>query len=168
MNNSRFLTLILRHKPDILKLTPDNNGWVDIEHLVAAGFTKEQLKEIVVSDKKNRFAIEGSKIRANYGHSFKVDLNLEKMTPPEILYHGTIDKFLDSILKNGLNSGQRNFVHLSCNIETALKVAKRREKHGKTVILRINSGQMKEFDFYRTANDVWLVKFVPIEFLDIK
>lgn len=166
MHNARFLTLILRHKPDILKLTPDNNGWVEIEQLIIGGFTEKQLKEIVVSDKKNRFTIEGSKIRANYGHSFKVDLNLEKKTPPEVLYHGTIDKFLSSILENGLNSGERNFVHLSSTVETALKVAKRREKHGKPVILRINSSQMKEFDFYCTANDVWLVNFVPINFIN--
>ena len=97
---------------------------------------------------------------ANQGHSVKVDLQLEEREPPETLYHGTVEWFMASILKDGLIRGKRHHVHLSKDVETATKVGARR---GKPVILIIDAGRMHRdgHKFYLSANGVWLTDAVP-------
>ena len=175
-NISKFLSLVLRHSPDSIGLQLDENGWADIEELIkksdsnGISFNLEDLNNIVNTSDKKRFAISESKtkIRANQGHSISsIDLKLEAMNPPEILYHGTVEKFIDSIKKVGLQKRSRQHVHLSKDIETATKVATRR---GLPIILKIKAAHMQQagFDFFCSENGVWLTKNVPVEFIEFK
>lgn len=179
MNNrvvttSKFLSLILRHQPELIGMQLDAEGWLPIDELVANAnrngkyLTRGLLDEVVETNDKKRFIIsdDGLRIRANQGHSVEgVDLNLEPNEPPEILYHGTVDAFLASIRKSGLTKQKRHHVHLSADEATATKVGSRR---GKPVILTIRSGDMHraEHVFYLSANGVWLCDAVPSEFIE--
>lgn len=171
---SKFLSLILRHKPDEIDLILDKNGWVDVEQLIQ-GFNRkgykfnfEMLEEIVNTNKKNRFCFseDFSKIRANQGHSKNVDLGLTPKVPPDKLYHGTATRFWPSICKKGLIRGSRQYVHLSQDIQTANKVGIR---HGKLLVLLIDSKSMYDqgLNFYLSKNSVWLTDHVPVEFISI-
>ncbi|APG31153.1 RNA 2'-phosphotransferase [Granulibacter bethesdensis] len=164
---SKFLSYILRHKPDAIGLTLDPEGWANIQELIAKAditIDLELLHEVVNTSDKKRFAIsnDGLYIRANQGHSIEVDLGLEPVEPPEFLYHGTADRFLDSIKNNGLYPQNRQYVHLSADTDTANKVGQR---HGKPVILTIHALQMhqKGHEFFQAQNGVWLTKSVPTE-----
>jgi putative RNA 2'-phosphotransferase len=170
---SKFLSLVLRHSPETINLNMDRNGWVSINELIENAnkyknmrLTVDLIKTIVKNNDKQRFIIsdDGEKIRANQGHSLTVDLELESKTPPDILYHGTASRFLDSILKNGLNSMSRQYVHLSSTEETALTVGKR---HGNPIILYINAKKMNEdgYKFYLSENNIWLVDKVPAKYI---
>jgi putative RNA 2'-phosphotransferase len=121
----------------------------------------DDLVECVETNDKQRFSfdVSGELIRANQGHSVEVDLQLEEREPPEILYHGTVERFLPSILKEGLVRGRRHHVHLSKDVETATKVGARR---GKPVILKIDAGRMHRDGqrFFLSANGVWLTDAV--------
>lgn len=171
-NTSRFLSLVLRHKPGTISLTLDENGWADISELIEkcnqhnVNLNKLLLDEIVLTNDKQRFAFndDKSKIRANQGHSITVELDLEEMMPPEILYHGTAERFLGSILMNGILKQSRQHVHLSANIDTAKKVGAR---HGKPVVLTVKASAMYNagHKFYLSQNGVWLTDFVHPEFL---
>jgi len=169
---SKFISLILRHKPEAAGITLDEHGWANVDELiegVSAKYTinMEILEEIVRTDEKQRYSFNEDKtlIRANQGHSIPVDVELPKLTPPEVLYHGTADRFEQAIDENGLIPKARLYVHLSANTDTALKVGKR---HGKPVIYKVNSGKMAEqgYEFFRSVNGVWLTKRVPAEFLE--
>jgi putative RNA 2'-phosphotransferase len=170
IKKSRFLSLILRHEPEKLGLTLDKNGWVPLYQLLSKmDMDMTTLEEIVATNDKKRFEFNGDKtrIRACQGHSVEVDLQLNRRTPPEFLYHGTQRAFLDSIKKEGLVKGKRNHVHLSADIATATKVGNR---HGsKTVVLTIKSGEMytDTFKFYISTNNVWLTDFVPYKYIII-
>ncbi len=171
-HHSKFLSLVLRHQPDLIGIVLDDAGWTDVDTLLAKAATKgtritrDELAEIVRSSDKQRFALspDGQRIRANQGHSVEVELDLPPTAPPEILIHGTVDKFLDSIRKTGLIKGSRHHVHLSADTTTASKVGERR---GKPVLLEIRAGAMAEAGhvFYLSANNVWLVDAVPPEFI---
>ncbi len=170
---SKFLSLVLRHQPEVIGMQLDPEGWLPVDDLIA-GFNAhghllslELLREIVATSDKQRFAFsdDGTRIRANQGHSVEtVDLNLSVSQPPNELYHGTVAKFLDSIRSQGLIKGSRNHVHLSADIETAMKVGGRR---GKPVVLTVHAHQMHEacFYFFLSANGVWLTDVVPPQFL---
>lgn len=168
---SKFLSLILRHKPEVIGITLDEHGWADIEELLA-GINKTRyidihmLEEIVKTDNKQRYSFSPDKkyIRANQGHSINVDVELKKETPPAFLYHGTGEQYMGSIEKNGLISKSRLYVHLSTNKETAINVGKR---HGKPVCYVVLSYLMVEdgYDFYLSENGVWLTKEVPAKYL---
>jgi putative RNA 2'-phosphotransferase len=170
---SKYMSFILRHHPEELDITLEDGGWAPIDTLVegmtANGYevTKEVLEDIVASSDKQRFAIneEGNKIRANQGHSVDVKLQLKKEVPPFELYHGTVEKFIGSIVKEGLKKMNRHHVHLSEDKETATKVGSRR---GKPVILTINAREMYTdgYDFYKSENGVWLTDTVPIQYLN--
>jgi putative RNA 2'-phosphotransferase len=171
---SKFLSLILRHKPEEIGINLDENGWVDVEQLIQ-GFNRKGyefnfaiLEEIVYTNDKNRFCFneDFSKIRANQGHSKRVDLGLTPMVPPDILYHGTATRFWPSICKKGLIRGSRQYVHLSQERQTASKVGIR---HGKLLVLLIASKSMhaKGHNFYLSKNRVWLTDHVPVEFISI-
>ena len=124
------------------------------------------LEEIVRTDEKQRYSFNAdkTKIRANQGHSVPVDVELEAVTPPELLYHGTGEKYVDSIEAQGLIPKSRLYVHLSADTETAGKVGSR---HGKPVIYTIDCRKMTEdgYRFYLSANGIWLTKSVPPQYL---
>ena len=168
---SRFISLILRHKPEAIGITLDEHGWADVEELIAGiakqqPFTMEMLEEIVRTDEKQRYSFNESKplIRANQGHSVPVDVELEEKTPPEILYHGTGQKYTESIDRQGLVPRSRLYVHLSPDYDTAVKVGRR---HGTPVVYRVHSGSMAAdgYRFFLSANGVWLTKEVPSGYL---
>lgn len=169
---SKFLSLVLRHKPETIGLMLDENGWADVSELLekfnASGttLTFDELKVIVDENSKKRFAFNDdfTKIRANQGHSIEVDLKLQSKTPPAILYHGTALKNLDSIKEKGLLKGERQHVHLSDNIATATQVGSR---HGKPIVLEIDTAAMLADGhvFYLSENKVWLTDFVPAKYI---
>lgn len=172
---SKFLSLILRHKPETINLQLDKEGWADVKDLLAGmrrkgwnNFSKDDLAEVVRDNNKQRFSFneDKTKIRANQGHSINVDLGLKSVKPPENLYHGTVNKFLDSIKEGGLIKVSRQHVHLSIDIPTAVSVGSRR---GKPVILTIQSLLMHEdgFKFYLSKNGVWLTDHVPSRYIDL-
>jgi len=169
---SKFLSLILRHQPESVGIELDSNGWVDVDVLLRAmsrsgrEISREQLEEVVRENDKQRFVIVNGRIRANQGHSVEIDLDLEVRQPPSILFHGTATRFLDGIMKEGLKKMSRQHVHLSSDQETARRVGAR---HGKSAIIEVNSEAMhaQEFEFYFSANGVWLVESVPAQFLKL-
>ncbi len=169
---SKYLSLILRHKPEAAGIDLDEHGWADVQLLLAGvnrtrPLTMELLEEIVRTDEKGRYSFnrDKTKIRANQGHSIPVDVELDKLPPPEVLWHGTGEKYRESILMTGLVPGNRLYVHLSPDQDTARKVGAR---HGRLVLFQVRTGEMhqKGFDFYRSANGIWLTKRVPAEYLD--
>jgi putative RNA 2'-phosphotransferase len=172
VSQSKFLSLVLRHQPETIGVTLDPNGWIEVDVLLEAmdrhgrKLSREDLERLVRESDKQRFALSenGKRIRANQGHSVEVDLALIPQTPPEVLYHGTVDRFLDSILGTGLRKGDRHHVHLSASVETAQKVGERR---GKPVILEVLSGDMHRagHEFFLSNNGVWLVDRVPPPFI---
>lgn len=164
---SKRLSLHLRHDPAALGLTLAPGGWVDVDALVRAmKITREQLDEVVETNTKRRFAFDetGTRIRASQGHSVSVDLGLADATPPDVLYHGTVAKFLDAILREGLRPMKRHAVHLSATLDTARTVGARR---GKPLILRVDAAGMAAagHTFQVSANGVWLTASVPPEYL---
>lgn len=169
---SKFLSLVLRHKPEEIDLVLDIEGWANVDQLLdklninKLKISFVDLKEIVDLNDKKRFVFSSdfSKIRANQGHSINVDLKLKPITPPNILYHGTAEKNIASILDKGILKQNRNYVHLSTNIETANNVGMR---YGKPVILEISALEMIKngYLFYQSENKVWLTEFVPPNFL---
>lgn len=171
IKTSRYISMILRHKPQVIGITLDEHGWANVDELIEGvnkthPLTMDVLEEIVKTDDKQRYSFSEDKtlIRANQGHSISVDVELEEVVPPEYLYHGTGEKYVASIDEQGLIPKSRLYVHLSADTDTALKVGKR---HGKPVIYRINCKAMAEqgYKFYRSVNGVWLTKSVPVEFM---
>ena len=168
---SKYIALILRHKPETIGIKLDEHGWANVEELINGihaqySFSKEDLQEIVSTDNKQRYSFNEDKtlIRANQGHSIPVDVELKKVTPPDILWHGTAEKYVHSIEQEGLISKSRLYVHLSADMATARIVGAR---HGKVVIFQINAKQMYEagYEFYKSVNGVWLTKKVPLNYL---
>lgn len=169
---SRFLCLILRHKPDEIGITLDEYGWANVEELVKRvskkyKFNIDILEEIVRTDEKQRYSFndDHTKIRANQGHSIPVDVELEAIEPPEYLYHGTGMKYVESIRETGLIPKSRLYVHLSVDKETAENVGNR---HGMPFVYRVCSSKMYRdgFIFYKSKNGVWLTKSVPVRYLE--
>ena len=169
---SKFLSLVLRHRPETIGLALDKAGWVAISDLLDAAnasgnrIDHDLLLRVVHENDKRRFAIsaDGTCIRANQGHSVDVDLGLEPKTPPAILFHGTVERFLDSIKAAGLLPGSRQHVHLSSDRQTAEIVAKRR---GTPVVLVVDTIAMMEdgIQFYQSENGVWLTATVPTRYI---
>ncbi|OIK05828.1 RNA 2'-phosphotransferase [Streptomyces monashensis] len=167
---SKYLSRHLRHQPERIGLTPDPAGWVEIDALIAAaaahGFpvTREELDHVVAANDKQRFAVDGDRIRASQGHSIEVDLGLPAATPPPYLYHGTVARALDAIRAQGLRPMNRHDVHLSADRETATRVGARR---GRPVVLAVDAGAMHRDGhvFHVSANGVWLTKAVPPRYL---
>jgi putative RNA 2'-phosphotransferase len=166
---SRFLSLVLRHEPAKIGISLDLQGWVAVDDLLAAvpfPLDRTTLERLVRDNDKQRFALstDGLMIRANQGHSVTVDLSLAPETPPHLLFHGTVEKFLASILGQGLLKGSRHHVHLSATDDTARKVGARR---GQPVVLSVAADQMTKdgYVFFRSANGVWLTDHVPPHYL---
>jgi putative RNA 2'-phosphotransferase len=167
---SRFLSLVLRHKPEKAGITLDANGWADVAALIEGmnesgrtAVTIENIKEVVASNDKQRFAFSDdyTKIRANQGHSVSVDVELVETEPPAVLFHGTAAGSVRGIFENGIRPKTRLYVHLSADEETAVKVGRR---HGKPVVLSIDAARMHEdgYKFFLSANGVWLTEYVSI------
>jgi len=160
---SKFISLILRHKPESIGIKLDKNGWADVNELLkGVKINFSTLERIVRENDKQRFSFneDKTKIRANQGHSLKVDVELEEKIPPQFLYHGTIERFAKSIDAQGILKGNRLYVHLSADIETAESVAARRT--GEPVIYKI-SAQIMHRDgckFFQSKNGVWLTEFI--------
>ncbi|MCX8522680.1 RNA 2'-phosphotransferase [Chryseobacterium formosus] len=169
---SKFLSYVLRHHPELIDLNLDESGWANVDELItkstndSQGFTFEELNEIVETNDKKRFIFNEDKtrIRSNQGHSIDIDLALQPQQPPEFLYHGTAQNNVDSIVEKGIEKRSRQHVHLSLDKETATKVGMR---HGKPIILTINSGKMFEDGvlFYLSENEVWLTDFVEAKYI---
>ncbi|SOD85270.1 RNA 2'-phosphotransferase [Streptomyces sp. Ag109_G2-15] len=167
---SKYLSKHLRHQPERIGLTLDPGGWVEIDTLIAAaaahGFrlTREELDHVVAANDKQRFAIEGTRIRASQGHTIEVDLGLPPATPPSYLYHGTVARNLDAIRAEGLRPMSRHDVHLSADRETATRVGARR---GRPVVIAVDAGAMHRDGhvFHVSANGVWLTQAVPPRYL---
>lgn len=175
VKTSKFLSYVLRHNPQSIGLQLDEAGWADVDDLIACAaqsgrrLTREMVIEAVVTNDKQRFGLRenGRFIRANQGHSIEVDLGFEPITPPNQLYHGTAERFVSIILREGLRPMQRQHVHLSGDVETAVKVGRR---HGKPVILQVAAAQMAAagYSFYRSENGVWLTNSVPAKYLKVQ
>jgi len=171
-STSKFLSYVLRHQPDAIGLTLDDEGWADVSELITLAnvdgrkLTFELITEVVATNSKKRFALseDGRKIRASQGHSVAIDLGLAAATPPDVLYHGTATRFLDSIKEKGLIPGSRQHVHLSADLATAVEVGRR---HGKPTIITVQSLRMHSSGhaFFFSDNSVWLTSSVPVEFL---
>ena len=169
---SKFLSLVLRHKPTEIGITLDEAGWVDVDILLDAMahhgtcVSREELDHVVATNDKKRFAFsdDGQRIRASQGHSVQVELALPPATPPEVLYHGTATRFLAANRQTGLQKMQRQHVHLHHDVNTAASVGTR---HGKLAMLQIRAGDMHRagLNFYLSANGVWLTEVVPAEYI---
>ncbi|QRP44173.1 RNA 2'-phosphotransferase [Amycolatopsis sp. FDAARGOS 1241] len=171
---SKRLSRHLRHDPGSLGLVLDPAGWVSVDVLLAAlrehgfGVTRAQLDEVVARNNKQRFSFDetGTRIRANQGHSVEVELGLAVVAPPAMLYHGTASTTVPVIFTEGLRPMRRHAVHLSADVETALKVGAR---HGRPVVLRVAAGEMAlaGHEFQRSDNGVWLTAEVPPPYLTL-
>ena len=172
----KFISLILRHKPEMVGIELDRNGWADVRELIEGinqsgdktgeRINFEILEEIVRDNSKKRYEFNGdfTKIRACQGHSIDVDLELKAIKPPEVLYHGTADRFLEQIKKEGLKKRSRQFVHLSETEETAYDVGQR---HGKPFIIKVLAKKMYEDgkEFFISKNGVWLTDDIEVKYL---
>ena len=168
---SKYMSLILRHKPEVIGITLDEHGWANVDELIEGisrtnEFNMDILEEIVRTDEKQRYSFNDDKtlIRANQGHSIPVDVELDEVAPPEKLWHGTATRFEASIDAQGLIPKSRLYVHLSKDRETAVKVGQR---HGKPLLYIVKAGEMSRdgYKFYLSKNGVWLTKEVPVRYL---
>jgi putative RNA 2'-phosphotransferase len=169
---SRHLSYVLRHRPDSIGIVLDAGGWVLVDDLLSAlvrtgvSISRAQLERVVAENEKQRFALsgDGMRIRASQGHSVPVQLGYQTAEPPEILYHGTVARFLEAIRRDGLHRGRRHHVHLSADRSTATVVGARR---GEAVVLNVRASEMHRSGhrFFRSANGVWLTDAVPAEYI---
>ena len=172
---SKFLSFVLRHNPGAIDLKLDENGWASVDELLSKArksgrkISPELLQEVVATNNKKRFTFDesGERIRANQGHSIKIDLDLSPVEPPEFLWHGTATRNLDSIFDKGLVKGSRHHVHLSEDTGTALNVGGR---YGKPVLLRVFARKMhaEGIQFFKSKNGVWLTDYIAPEYFELK
>ena len=173
---SKFMALVLRHKPELIGIIMNSEGWVNLDDFIRKlniykhfNVNKETVNIIIKNDEKQRYALssDGSMIRANQGHSVDINLNLKPEMPPFILYHGTVHKYLEKIKKEGLRPMSRQFIHLSLDKKTAENVGKRR---GIPVVLTVNARDMYTagYNFYQSENKIWMTKTIPIEYINFE
>lgn len=172
VKTSKFLSYILRHNPGAVGLSVDEEGWASVDELIACAarngrnLTRTLLKDVIAANNKDRFSLspDGQRIRANYGHSINVELNIPPVKPPAVLYHGTAKEAAPSILADGLKPLGRRLVHLSGDVETAVNVGKR---HGDELVMQVDARKMDEegFTFFSPTEGVWLVDCVPSKYL---
>lgn len=169
---SKYISMILRHKPEVIGITLDEHGWANVDELIdgisrTQSFDMKILEEIVRTDNKQRYSFNDDKtnIRANQGHSILVDVEPEEKAPPEILWHGTGEKFVSSIDEQGLIPKSRLYVHLSPDRYTATAVGRR---HGNPVLYLVKAKEMYDngFKYFLSKNGVWLTKEVPVKYLE--
>lgn len=175
MELGRFLSYVLRHNPSAAAIRLDANGWADVSALLAGcgragkAIDRETLDRIVRENEKRRYSFnaDGTRIRANQGHSVSVDVELRESKPPERLYHGTAAHVLASIRAEGIRKRSRQHVHLSADARTAIEVGNR---HGKAVLLHVDSESMHRdgLGFYLSENNVWLCECVPWSYISVE
>jgi putative RNA 2'-phosphotransferase len=168
----KFMSFVLRHHPEDIGITLDAHGWADVNALIAGirktypQFTRDVLERIVRENNKQRYSFndDKTKIRANQGHSIDVDVVMKQAEPPEYLYHGTAERFLNSIRQQGLTRQHRQYVHLSQDADTAVEVGRR---HGSPVVLKINASAMYRdgLVFHISENGVWQCENVPWKYI---
>lgn len=170
---SKYIALILRHKPEVVGITLDEHGWANVEDLIrginnTTPFTLDELDTIVLTDQKQRYSFNKDRtlIRANQGHSIPVDVDLMEVPPPVYLFHGTGEKYVSSINKLGIIPKSRLYVHLSADYDTAEQVGSR---HGNPVVYMVHVRKMEEdgYTFFKSINNVWLTKIVPPKYIDL-
>lgn len=166
VKKGKHLSFLLRHDTEYQF---DKHGYREVNDLIKNhGYTKAELIEIVETNDKQRYEFNNdkTKIRARQGHSINVDVELKETTPPDVLYHGTATRFLDSIMKTGINKMSRNYVQLSNDIDTATTVGSR---HGTPIILKVDSRKMSDdgIKFYLSNNNVWLTEYVDTKYIEI-
>lgn len=169
----KYISLILRHKPEIINLKIDEHGWANVDELLKGinnsgrYISKEMLNMIVETNDKKRYQYNNdhTKIRANQGHSIRVDVELHEKVPPDVLYHGTAQEYLDKIRKSGIRKMNRLYVHLSKDMETAMRVGKR---HGQPIVLIFNTKAMINdgYKFYYSNNGVWLCDNIAYSYIE--
>ena len=168
---SRYLSFVLRHRPDQAGVELDAHGWARVDELIEGvskkhPITMEMLEEIVRTDDKMRYSFNEGRtlIRANQGHSVEVDVELSELDPPDVLYHGTAEKYVGFIEREGLIPKSRLYVHLSADYDTAVKVGQR---HGEVVVYYVDCRSMRRdgYRFFLSKNGVWLTKSVPALYL---
>ena len=170
---SKSLSKTLRHQPERIGVTLDDAGWCNVEALLAAyaskgtNISRDTLEEVVRTNDKKRFSFseDGTRIRANQGHSVDIELGYQGATPPEILFHGTPQQFVEAIADEGLKKMKRHHVHLHVDVATSTAIGQRR---GKPVLLKVRALDMHQagHEFFVTPNDVWLTDHVPAEYID--
>ena len=170
---SKFLSLVLRHRPERIGIQLDAQGWTPVDDLLRQAvrhgwtITRADLEDVIARSDKQRFALSDDRqhIRANQGHTVEVELGNQPAEPPEWLFHGTFPGAVGAIRRQGLQKMKRHHVHLSADEQTAVAVGQRR---GRPVLLRIASARMHGdgFPFYVTANHVWLTDHVPPEYIE--
>lgn len=171
---SKVLSLVLRHQPELIGIEPDQHGWVDVKLLIQQMnihnivVDRALLDHVVETNSKKRFTFSdnGEQIRASQGHSIAVELGYVAQVPPDILFHGTAEKSVESIENTGLEKRDRQHVHLSQDLQTARQVGGR---HGKPVVFMVQASMMHQagYLFYLSDNNVWLTDHVPVQFLAI-
>lgn len=171
-NMGRFISLILRHHPETVGIQLDAHGWANVDELLhginvsGRKIDMKMLERIVQNNNKKRYSFneDKTKIRANQGHSIKVDVEMQEIIPPNELYHGTADRFMDSIKEKGILKMSRQYVHLSLDVETAVMVGKR---HGKPIILVVDTKNMLEdgYTFWLSDNGVWQSEDIPWKYV---
>ena len=166
VKKGKHLSFLLRHDTEYQF---DKHGYREVNDLINNhGYTKAELIELVETNDKQRYEFNNdkTKIRARQGHSINVDVELKETTPPDVLYHGTATRFLDSIMKTGINKMSRNYVQLSTDIDTATTVGSR---HGTPIILKVDSRKMSDdgIKFYLSNNNVWLTEYVDTKYIEI-
>jgi putative RNA 2'-phosphotransferase len=168
---SKFISLVLRHQPEVIGLPLDSEGWAEIDALIRLSqprhpLTRALIDEVVATSNKQRFAIsdDGRRIRARQGHSIEVELGLVAIVPPDYLFHGTAMHSVEAIRREGLTKRSRQHVHLSAEADTATRVGSR---HGRPIVLRIRAAEMAAAGhaFFRSENGVWLTDAVAVEFI---
>ena len=169
---SKFLSYVLRHDPARIGIELDDGGWVDVADLIRCArqsgvhLSEEILEDVLASGGKERFSLneDGTRIRANYGHSVPIELDMKPERPPATLYHGTAKRFLNRIFHEGVTSRSRQYVHLSVDRETAVRVGGR---HGDPVVLAIDAGRMCDegAEFFVAPGDIWLTRSIPVEYI---
>eukprot|EP00767_Chilomastix_cuspidata_P000724 gnl/Chilomastix_cuspidata/1200.p1 GENE.gnl/Chilomastix_cuspidata/1200~~gnl/Chilomastix_cuspidata/1200.p1 ORF type:complete len:202 (+),score=43.77 gnl/Chilomastix_cuspidata/1200:495-1100(+) len=174
--HGRFMSYILRHKPEEIGISIDKFGWVLIEDFIRLAnekrgktYTRTLIDEVVATDSKGRFEVspDNLRIRACQGHSISIDLELKPIDPPDAMFHGTAHRNVASILEAGLQNMSRQYVHLSPDVRTAVQVGSRHEKHGFPAILRVDGAAIRaaRLPVFRSTNGVWLMSKVPSRFI---
>ena len=172
IKKSKFLSWVLRHSPERIGLNLDSHGWAEVDELIRCAKSKDVdlnravIYEIVETDSKGRYELSSDlkRIRAVYGHSISVDLDLRAKIPPKILYHGTASKNVESVLRNGIFPNRRQYVHLSVSYGAARQVGTR---HGNPVVLEVKSGEMTQdgLELFQVSKEIWLTKMVPVKYI---
>ena len=163
---SKLMAFVLRHQPSSVGITLTSEGWVELETLSTALETSiEKIMEVVTADSKQRFTVSAGQIRAAQGHSIPLSMTFVESTPPEFLWHGTVEAFLAPIMSEGLLPMSRQFVHLSASVETATTVAKRRS--GEVILLKVETASFIKagHKLMQAENGVWLTEHVPAQFI---